>query len=157
MHSSTATSRQWLPCLSTGFVSLICRLKMRINSFCLYALMLYVPVNSFLVMLGQFPVYLGWTSKAEDKVSCFKLLEDTTKWIISKTVWYQKKLSIDETTLDKISRLLEKPTDPDPHCFPQFMSSFWKHHLILTYLFREMGLGQIKKCVSGNRSEILGG
>ena len=37
---------------------------------CLFGLMLYIPVNSFSVMLGQFPVFLGGTS-AKEQIKCF--------------------------------------------------------------------------------------
>ena len=30
-----------------------------VGRFCLFALMVYVPVNNFSVMSGQFPVFLG--------------------------------------------------------------------------------------------------
>ena len=36
--------------------------------FCLFDLILYVPVNNFSVMLGQ--VFLGWTSTKQGYVSC---------------------------------------------------------------------------------------
>ena len=54
--------------------------------------MLYVPVNKFLVISGQFPVFLGWTSTKQwiksDKLIIIKLLptviQDSTYVQLSK-------------------------------------------------------------------------
>ena len=40
------------------------------NTVCLFVLMLYIPVYNFSVMLGQFSVFLGWTSSKQ----CIKCL-----------------------------------------------------------------------------------
>ena len=51
-------------CLCAAFV----HIDQMMNMF-FVVLVLYIPVDNFLVMLGQFPVFLGWTS-TKQQIKC---------------------------------------------------------------------------------------
>ena len=106
---------------STLFYKGISRFSRTRFIICLFVLMLYVPVNNFSVMLGPFPVFLGWTS-TKQRIKCLAQWHNTVppdKSVSQKIIFFisqpkhmfnlmGKKINHNFT----LNFLLDRPYDP---------------------------------------------